>query len=432
MERVEIKKIGINGEGIGYIDKKICFIENALPEEIVDVEIVEKNRKFLKGQVVNYVQTSKYREKSFCKESGNCQGCALTCLAYQQHLAYKKGILKDALKKYTSFHVDELPIKKVYPAKKIKGYKQVIALPVTYFKGKIHVGIYQRATKYLTLMDQCAMQDPVVNSCLQKIEDILNKYQVRDYNDKIKKGLRFIKLRNIDNKLQIVFVTGENGIKEEATKEIAKIEEVKSIFYTVNTSRYQEFEKQGYKKIYGESYLPFQCFDQKYLYSIKSEFPLHPEMEKLKLDIIRSFIPKDASVLSLNCGIGLMELSIDNEITAFDEKSYHIRDAKDNAKFLHKENVSFACKNIDEAVVLSCKKKCYDVVVVRGEELTQAMQQSFILSKVKDIIFVSDHSSSLAKGLEDLKQYYDIETIIPLDILPYSAKVETIVKLHRK
>lgn len=200
----------------------------------------------------------------------------------------------------------------------------------------------------------------------------------------------------------------------------------------MNTSRYQEFEKQGYKKIYGESYLPFQCFDQKYLYSIKSEFPLHPEMEKLKLDIIRSFIPKDASVLSLNCGIGLMELSIDNEITAFDEKSYHIRDAKDNAKFLHKENVSFACKNIDEAVVLSCKKKCYDVVVVRGEELTQAMQQSFILSKVKDIIFVSDHSSSLAKGLEDLKQYYDIETIIPLDILPYSAKVETIVKLHRK
>lgn len=50
-ERVEIKKLGINGEGIGYINKKICFINNALPNEIVDVEIVEENRKFLKGKV---------------------------------------------------------------------------------------------------------------------------------------------------------------------------------------------------------------------------------------------------------------------------------------------------------------------------------------------------------------------------------------------
>ena len=51
---------------------------------------------------------------------------------------------------------------------------------------------------------------------------------------------------------------------------------------------------------------------------------------------------------------------------------------------------------------------------------------------MKDVIFVSDHPSALAKNLEDLKKYYDIETMIPLDTYPYSAKIETIVKLKRK
>ena len=27
IEKVEIKKLGINGEGVGYISKKICFID---------------------------------------------------------------------------------------------------------------------------------------------------------------------------------------------------------------------------------------------------------------------------------------------------------------------------------------------------------------------------------------------------------------------
>ena len=60
-ERVEIKKLGINGEGIGYIHKKICFIQDALPGEIVDVEIVQEiyykcQNLFMKVQKLDYKQ----------------------------------------------------------------------------------------------------------------------------------------------------------------------------------------------------------------------------------------------------------------------------------------------------------------------------------------------------------------------------------------
>lgn len=431
-EQVEIKKLGINGEGIGYINKKICFVQNALPGEMVEVEIIEDNRKFLKGKVLKTMNVSSDRVESFCKEDHFCQGCSLTALSYKQHLPHKKGILKDALKKYTDFDVESLPIKAVIPAITQTGYKKVVSLPVTYFKGKVAVGIYQRESKYLTFMNNCSMQDPLINQCLVKIENILNEYKVRDYNDKVKKGLRFMKVRNIAGQIQVLFVTGQDGISEEVTKAIGQIEEVKSIYFTINTSRHQDFEQQGYKKIYGQSTLPFQCFEQQYLYSIKSEFPINPEMEMKKLDIMKSFIPENTSVLSLNCGIGLLELSLSQHVVAIDGKNYHIKDAKDNAKFLHKDNVEFICKNIDEATVQQCKKKRFDIAVIRCEELSRAIKQSLVLSKVKDVIYVSDHPSSLAKDLDELSSYYQIESIIPLDTYPYTSKLDTIVKLKRK
>ncbi len=431
-EQVEIKKLGINGEGIGYINKKICFIHNALPGEVVEVEITNDNRKFMNGKVLKHIKKSNDRVQSFCQEDQFCQGCALTSLTYQQHLPFKKGILKDALKKYTDFDVEKLPIKAVLPAPTTKGYRHVVSLPVTYFKGKVRFGIYQRESKYLTFMSQCSMQDPLINECLVKLEDILNAHKVRDYNDKVKKGLRFIKVRNIEGQIQILFVTGQDGINEDVVKELSQIPYVKSIFMTVNTTRHQEFELQGYKKVYGQSTLPFSCFNQQYVYSVKSEFPINPEMEMKKMDIIKSFIPQDASVLSLYCGIGLMEMSMDNPIVAIDDKNYHIRDAKDNAKFLHKDNIEWICKNVDEATIQQCKKKQFDYVIVRSEELSQAIKQSLILSKVKDVIYVSDHPSSLAKDLEELSQYYHVESLIPLDTYPYSSKLETIVKLKRK
>lgn len=431
-EKIEIKKLGINGEGIGYIDKKVCFIDNALPGEIVEVEIEGQNHRFFKGKVVKYLKTSPERVDSLCQEDKFCQGCSLTSLKYGKQLLYKKVILKDALKKYTNYDVERLPIKNVIENSLTKGYKQVVSLPVTYFKGKVGVGIYQRESQYLTLMDQCPMHDPLINQVLKKIEKILNHYGVRDYNDKIKKGLRFIRIRHIDSAIQILFVTGTNGIDEKVTKEVSQIEEVKSIYYTINTTRYQEFELQGYKKIYGQSILPFQCFEQQYLYSVKSEFPINPIMEEKKLRIIQSMIPSHASVLSLNCGVGLLELSLDNEVIGIDEKNYHIKDANDNAHFLKKENVKFICKNIDEEMIKQCKKKNFDCVVVRKEALSDAIKQSLVLSKVQDVIYVSDHPSSLAKDLEDMSRYYLIESIIPLDIYPNTCKMEIIVKLKRK
>lgn len=46
-----IKKMGINGEGIGYIDRTPVFIPQTLLGEEVEFKVVEKAKKFKIGKL---------------------------------------------------------------------------------------------------------------------------------------------------------------------------------------------------------------------------------------------------------------------------------------------------------------------------------------------------------------------------------------------
>ena len=52
-----IKRLGINGEGIGYFKRKIVFVPGALPNEVAVVRVTEVEPKYIAARVL------KIREK---------------------------------------------------------------------------------------------------------------------------------------------------------------------------------------------------------------------------------------------------------------------------------------------------------------------------------------------------------------------------------
>ena len=53
---VFIKDLGINGEGVtrlesGELNNKVCFVDFALPQEKVDIDILNSKSKFCKGKL---------------------------------------------------------------------------------------------------------------------------------------------------------------------------------------------------------------------------------------------------------------------------------------------------------------------------------------------------------------------------------------------
>ena len=45
MKMIEITSLDHNGRGIGRLNNKIVFVENALPKEIVDITILKEKKK---------------------------------------------------------------------------------------------------------------------------------------------------------------------------------------------------------------------------------------------------------------------------------------------------------------------------------------------------------------------------------------------------
>ena len=56
--KVMIKKMGINGEGIGYLDRLPVFIPGALCGEEVEIKLTEKNGRYAKGKIVRILKKS--------------------------------------------------------------------------------------------------------------------------------------------------------------------------------------------------------------------------------------------------------------------------------------------------------------------------------------------------------------------------------------
>ena len=58
-----IKRMGINGEGIGYYKRKAIFVPMAITGEIVEVKITEDLEKYAYGEVTKYKKMSEHRVK---------------------------------------------------------------------------------------------------------------------------------------------------------------------------------------------------------------------------------------------------------------------------------------------------------------------------------------------------------------------------------
>lgn len=434
-KKIEIKKLGINGEGIGYIDRKITFVKGAMVGEIVEVEITKTTKSFYEAKLLKVIKHSFDRQQVICQKQEQCQGCTLLHMPYLQQLQFKKEAIYESLKKYTNYDLKKIDFPDVIASDTLEGFINTVNLPVVKLKDRITFGIYQRETKYLVLLHSCFKYHPYIKECLMQLEEILNQNKVKVYDDRQKIGLRFLKVKCIDDQIQLVFITGKDGLKEEVLKQIQALLYVKGIFVSVNTTRYQDFEQSGYRKISGYTRLTLHHENKEYQLSIKSKLPENIEMMWKKHKIIIELLKDAKRILSINSGNGLLELNIDEkEVVCLDDKKYHQEDGKLNAKYLNRNNITFLCGNIDELVESNAKKKVFDAFIIQTERLglSNKIKESIILSKVKHVIYCCENHSTLAKDLAELEKYYKIEKIVALDTHVYTPYVTTIVKLKRK
>ena len=235
-----IKRLGINGEGVGYFKKQVVFVPGALPGEEVVVEATKVHPKFAEAKIKTIRKKSEFRVQPQCPVYEECGGCQLQHLRYDQQLKEKRDILIQSLERHTRLSVDQIDIKETIGMEDPWNYRNKSQFQVGQKDGQVLAGLYGMNSHQLVNIDQCAVQHPKTNKAVGTVKKILQRLQIPIYNEKSKKGVvRTIVARfGIQTgELQIVLITAKKELpkKEQIVEEIKKrLPEVKSLMQNIN------------------------------------------------------------------------------------------------------------------------------------------------------------------------------------------------------
>ena len=426
--------MGINGEGIGYDHGVPVFIPGALMHETVDVKITQEKEKYKTAKLIRVIRKSKDRVEPECRYCDSCRACTLMHLKYERQLNYKKQTLKQALKKYADI---DMPVS-IIKNDNIYHYRNKFKLPFGMEKGKIVTGMYESERGRFVPIEDCIIHEEVLEKVRKQILEIMNKYKLKAYNERTREGYRSLIMRTFNNKIALVFVVGDNTDLEPMLSDLTRIEEVSSIYYSVNTNKkYINALENDLVHVFGKNCLNARINGLKLVFTPKSFFQLNTRQAEVLYDEAVSLIDEnDEVVLEAYCGVGVMSLMAARKakhVTGVEIVPDAIDNAKKNARYNKIDNVDFVVGDSGSVMEEISKEKQLDCLIVDPPRtgLDEKMINSILNSNAKKLIYVSCNPSTLAKNLNVLKEYYNIESIRAIDVFSNTEHVETIVYLAR-
>ncbi|WP_201346951.1 class I SAM-dependent RNA methyltransferase, partial [Lactobacillus nasalidis] len=175
---ITIKRLGINGEGIGYYKRKIIFIPGALPGEVVVAKIVKDHPQYLEAELVRIKEASPDRVAFPAGVDPRIGGLELAHLSYEGQLAFKRDNLIAALEKYRPRGYKNYKIKKTIPAPDQWHYRAKAQYQIERENHRVSLGLYAPNSHQLIDLPEMPTQSKDTQATERAIRDLIIKLRV--------------------------------------------------------------------------------------------------------------------------------------------------------------------------------------------------------------------------------------------------------------
>jgi 23S rRNA (uracil1939-C5)-methyltransferase len=441
-----IKRLGINGEGVGYFKRQVVFVPGALPGEEVVVEATKVHPKFVEAKIKNIRKKSEFRVQPICPVYEECGGCQLQHLDYSQQLKEKRDIVIQSLERHTKLPINQLDIRETMGMENPWNYRNKSQFQVGQKDGKVLAGLYGINSHNLVHIDQCVVQHSKTNKAIGTVRKVLQKLQIPIYSEKSKKGIVRTIVARVgiqSGELQIVLITAKKELpqKEQIVEEIKKrLPEVKSIMQNINGEKTSLIFGDETVNLGGEDFIQETLGDLSFELSARTFFQLNPEQTVKLYNEVKEAAQLTGmeKVVDAYCGVGTIGLWVADqagEIRGMDVIPESIEDAKKNAARHGIKHAQYVTGKA-EVVLPKWAKEGWtpDVVIVDPPRtgLDQQLLDTLLQVKPKRIVYVSCNPSTLAKDINVLAPQYNIKYIQPVDMFPQTSHCEAVALLERK
>jgi tRNA/tmRNA/rRNA uracil-C5-methylase (TrmA/RlmC/RlmD family) len=381
---VSIEKIVPRGFGLAFAEGATVFVPLAAAGDRVRAIVSQVKGNILFAEIGEVLVPSPQRIEPPCKYFGTCGGCDFQQMNYDEQLAAKVGIIRDALHRIAKIEWGEIPI---IASPKDFEYRSRAQWHANSSENRI--GYYKRNSNDIVAIDSCPKVTPELNGVLTDIRNSIAWENT--WSEKF-----HIEAASADN--------GETSIYApeilEKTEDISFMAAGETFFYSA------------------------QCFFQ----------GNHLLIEHL-LDTALAGA-EGVKAIDLYSGVGLFAIPMARKfgkVIAVEDNDISVDYAVKNAEYAGLTNIDLVRKSVDHAV-FEIDANDIDLLLLdppRSGASNKTMQRIIGL-RAKAVSYVACDPSILARDLRKFVDAgYELDSITAIDLFPQTHHVETVARLHR-
>ena len=89
--QIKVTDAGAKGKSVAKApDGRIIFMKEAVPGDIVDVQVKKRRKSYYEGKVISIIKESVFRVDPKCSHFQICGGCSWQNMKYDKQLDYKQ------------------------------------------------------------------------------------------------------------------------------------------------------------------------------------------------------------------------------------------------------------------------------------------------------------------------------------------------------
>lgn len=442
---VMIEDLTHEGMGVAKVDGYALFIPDVLKGEHVKIKVVKTKKGFGFGKLVEVMKESPERTEPICEVYGQCGGCMLQHMSYDEQLHFKENLVKNNLERIG--HFSNLEVRPIIGMQDGFYYRNKAQVPVRMQNEKVTAGFFRPRSHDIIDMKKCYIQHETNNELIQIVRDVMEELHIDPYDEEKHRGVVRHIMTRIGVKtgeVMLVLVTKTQKFPMQeifVQKMVERYKGITSIIQNVNSKRTNVILGEKNNLLYGEPTIKDYIGDIQFEISPHSFFQVNPEQtEKLYREALNAAqLTGKETVIDAYCGIGTISLFLAKQakkVYGVEVVPEAIQDAKRNAKLNEIENIEFEVGKAEETMgkwkEVNIKA---DVIVVDPPRkgCDRALLDTMIEMKPTRVVYVSCNPATLARDLRVLADGgFNVEYVQPVDMFPQTNHVETVVLMSRK
>ncbi|HEO5777967.1 TPA: 23S rRNA (uracil(1939)-C(5))-methyltransferase RlmD [Streptococcus agalactiae] len=440
---LKIKRMGINGEGIGFYKKTLIFVPGTLKGEEVFCQISSVRRNFAEAKLLKINKKSKNRVEPPCSIYKECGGCQIMHLQYDKQLEFKTDVIRQALMKFKPEGYENYEIRKTIGMSEPEHYRAKLQFQVRSFGGNVKAGLYAQGTHRLIDIKDCLVQDSLTQEMINRVAELLGKYKLPIYNERKIAGVRTVMIRRAQasGEVQLIFITSKRLDFDDVVIELVReFPELKTVAVNINASKTSDIYGQITEVIWGQESINEEVLDYGFSLSPRAFYQLNPKQTQiLYSEAVKALdVKEDDDLIDAYCGVGTIGLAFAGKVKSvrgMDIIPEAIQDAKENALYMGFTNTHYEAGKAEDII-----PRWYSegfranalIVDPPRTGLDDKLLNTILKMPPEKMVYVSCNTSTLARDLVTLTKVYHVHYIQSVDMFPHTARTEAVVKLQRK